>query len=386
MHASKWSELLERFLWSFLLACGTLALQYDPGSPGQFSKSRKHVLYCVAMTFAIAVATPGVMVLIYLHGYSGFFPMESVLVAVQLCLLYLFMIVVNVKMLLNVDILRRTFNELFALRSSILRKWNCAGPNREYTQRLIFKIVFVDVFLLAFSLVMFYVALDEGPSNGQIAMGVCFSVFRYIITAFANLYLVGLMIAIHIQGAINAKLTSFAENSDEQLESTLHHAYMLHCKNVDLEKQFMIIMNLPVLLLNCWYFFMIVLSVYYMYTSTMLELKQQNLGMEDIVQYLNSASFFLYLCLQLYCIVAVPAQFTERSKKMCLTLNTVDHQCQSQGMERLLELIMLDCMQRNYSVTNFGLYEMNRALLFGIMATVTSYVIILVQFHMQEYG
>ncbi|XP_052890785.1 uncharacterized protein LOC128298998 [Anopheles moucheti] len=386
MNVSKWSELSERFLWCFLLACGTFALQYDPGSPGSFSKSRKRVLFCVVMTLAIAVGTPGVMVLIYLYGYTGSFLTESVSVAVQLCLIYLLMIVVNVKMLLNVDILRCTLNDLFALRNSILRKWHCSGPSREYTQRLIFKIVFVDVVLLVYSLVMFYVALDESPGNAQIAMGVCFFVFRYIITAFANLYLVGLMIAVLIQGSINSQLTSVGENADEPMESTLHRVYMLHCKTAELEKQFMIIMNLPVLLLNCWFFFMIVLSVYYMYTSTMLEIKQQSLGVEDILKYLNTVSFFLYLCLQLYCLVTVPAQYTERSKKMCLILSTVDQQCHGPRMERLLELIMLDCMQRNYSVTNFGLYEMNRALLFGIIATVTSYVIILVQFHMQEYG
>ncbi|XP_049280807.1 uncharacterized protein LOC125762581 [Anopheles funestus] len=387
MNASKWSARLERFLWSFLLACGSFALQFDPAFPERFLKSRKHVLYCIAMTLAFAVGTPSVMVWIYLYGYIGFFPTETIMVAVQLCCIYLFMIVVNVKLLLNVDSLRSSLNELFALRNTIRRKWVCnSGPAREYTQLLIFKIVVVDVVLLVFSLVTFYMTLDHRPSKAHVVVGACFSVFRYIITAFSNLYLVGLMIAILIQELINTKLTSFTKQCDEQFDSTLYDLYMMHCKTAEVEKQFMSIMNLPVLLLNCWYFLMIVTSVYYMYTSTMLEIKVQDLGVEDIVKYLNALTFFLYLCLQLYCIVAIPAQYTERSKKMCSILNTINRQCQSQRMERLLELIMLDCMRRNYSVTNYGLYEMDRTLLFGIIATMTSYVIILVQFHIQEYG
>uniref|UniRef100_A0A182WQQ2 Gustatory receptor n=1 Tax=Anopheles minimus TaxID=112268 RepID=A0A182WQQ2_9DIPT len=386
MNTNKWSELLERFLWRFLLACGTFALLFNPGYPGHFSKSRNQVLFCIAMTIAFAVGTPAVMVLIYLYGYKGLFPTESILVALQLCIIYLFMIVVNVKMLISVDSLRCTLNALLALRNTILRKWNCSGPHREYTQLLIFKIVFVDAALLVFSVVMFYVSLDEAPAITTIATSVCFVVFRYIITAFVNLFLVGLMIAILIQGSINTELMRFVDQSEEQMESTLYHVYRVHCKNSQLEKQFMTIMNLPVLLLNCWYFLMIVMSIYYMYTSTMLEIKKQDLGLEDIMKYLNSVSFFLYLCLQLYCIVTIPALYTERSKQMCSILGAISQQCHSQKMERLTELIMLDCMQRNYSVTNYGLYEMDRTLLFGIIATVTSYVIILVQFHMQEYG
>uniref|UniRef100_A0A182MVW3 Gustatory receptor n=1 Tax=Anopheles culicifacies TaxID=139723 RepID=A0A182MVW3_9DIPT len=377
MNTSKWSELLERFLWIFLLACGTFALQFNPGCPGRFTKSRDHVLYCIVMTLAFAIGTPAVMGSIYLYGYVGNFPTESIMVVLQLCCIYLFTLIVNVKMLINVDRVCYTLNVLLALRNSVLRKgiW-CRGPHREYTKLLFFKIVFVDVALLVFSFIMFYVSLDEAPAKAQIAVGVCFLVLRYIITAFVNLYLVGLMNAILIQESINAELTKFVDQPDAPMESTLHHAYRMHCKNAQLEKQFMAIMNLPVLLLNCWYFLMIVVSIYYMYSSTMVEIKQQDLGVEDIVKYVNSVSFFLYLCLQLYCIVTIPALYTERSKQMCTILNAISQRCESQGMERLLELIMLDCMHRNYSVTNYGLYEMDRALLFGLRSCPVVFLVV----------
>ncbi|XP_035890623.1 gustatory receptor 68a-like [Anopheles stephensi] len=387
----KCSEFFERYLWSLLLGCGILPLHFEPGFPGQFSKSRKHLVFCIVMTFVLALGTPGMMVAMYVYGYIANFFLESILIATQLCFIYVFMIVVNVVMLINADRLCSTLNVLFELRHTAHQRWNCSRLQKEYARLLFVKIAIIDVALLVFSWMMYYVSQDNGPTAAQIAVGVCFLLLRYIFTALVNLYLVGLMIGILIQGSINAKLASFAEQHQLQLDEAiasafLHHLYMLHCKIVGLEKQFMRTMNLPILMLNCWYFFAIVYSVYYMYTATMLEIRHQRFGIEDITKYFNSVTFFLYLCVQLYCIISIPAMYTERSKKMCSLLNQINQQYQRPRMEQLLELVTLDCMHREYGIRNYEMYELDRALLFGIIATVTSYVIILVQFHMQEYG
>ncbi|XP_050072073.1 gustatory and pheromone receptor 32a-like [Anopheles maculipalpis] len=388
MNWYKCSELFERYTWSLLLACGILPLQFNPGLPGQFSQSRKHVVVCIVKTFLFAFGTPGLMVAMYIYGYIRNFRLESILIVIQLCFIYLFMIMLNVVMLINADSLCGTLNALFELRNKAHQKWNCSDAQNVYGRLLSVKVVIIDAALLTFSWIMYYVSQNASPTTTQIAIGGCFILIRYIFTVLVNLYLIGMMIGSLVQGSINSELIRFGEQqAEEEMASVfLYHVYMLHCKIVDLEKQFMTVMNLPILLLNCWYFFTIVSSIYYMYTSTMIEIKNQSLGMEDIVKYLNSVTFFLFLCVQLYCTIIVPASYTERSKKMCSLLNTINQQYQSPRMERLLNLMTLDCMHREYGVRNYEMYEMDRALLFGIIATVTSYVIILVQFHMQEYG
>uniref|UniRef100_A0A182NQX0 Gustatory receptor n=1 Tax=Anopheles dirus TaxID=7168 RepID=A0A182NQX0_9DIPT len=385
MHASRCSELLERFLWLLLLACGSFSLKFDP-SRQQFSCSRKHALYCVAVTVVFAIGTPAAMVTIYHHVDGTYVPIASFLIAVQLCFMYLFMIIVNVTMLVNARKLCYTLNALFALRSTVLREWNYSRPQRQYAKFLFFKVIFVDMALLTFSMLTFYTLQERGPTGGDLAVGLAFFSFRYLMTALVNVYLVGLKVGILIQGSINRKLASFARAAEatKGIESMWRQVYLLHCKNTALEKQFMSIINLPVLLLNCWYFFMIVVSAYYMYTATIEELKL-GLGVEDIVKYVNPVTFFLYLIIQLYYMVSIPALLTERSKQMLPILGSTG-QRHGGRMERLGELITLDYIQTDYSVNNYGMYELNRALLFGIIATVTSYVIILVQFHIQEYG
>nr|XP_040221764.2 uncharacterized protein LOC120948949 [Anopheles coluzzii] len=385
MSVSKWSERLERCVWSFLLACGTFPLRFDAVGPGRFFTSRKRALYCIGITVVYAVLSPALMYLIYEHERMANVYLVSMLNAAQLSFIYLFMIVVNVRMLSKAQGLASTLNALFAIRNTILQQWNCRVLCREYGKLLLYKVLAIDMALLLFSLIMYYVTQDEVPTGAEVVVGVTFSVFRYVFTALVNLYLVGLMIVSFIQGSINSKLTSLVDRSGEEKPSTIREVYMVHCENAQLEKQFMAIMDLPVLLLNGWYFYMIVVSVYYMYTSTMLEVRR-GFGVEDVTKYFNSVTFFLYLAVQLYYMMSIPSQYTERSKKMLSILGAINHRSKGPRMERMLDFITLDYMQRDYDVRNYGLYDINRALLFGTIATVTSYVIILVQFHMQQYG
>ncbi|XP_041764718.1 uncharacterized protein LOC121589693 [Anopheles merus] len=325
MNVSKWSERLERCMWSFLLACGTFPLRFDAAGPGRFFTSRKRALYCIGITVVYAVLSPALMYLIYEHErMANLVYLVSMLNAAQLSFIYLFMIVVNVRMLSKAQGLASTLNALFAIRNTILQQWHCRVLSREYGKLLLYKVLAIDMALLLFSLIMYYVTQDEVPTGAEVVVGVTFSVFRYVFTALVNLYLVGLMIVSFIQASINAKLTSLVDRSEEQKTSTIREVYMVHCENAQLEKQFMAIMDLPVLLLNGWYFYMIVVSVYYMYTSTMLEVRR-GFGVEDIAKYFNSVTFFLYLAVQLYYMMSIPSQYTERSKKMLSILGAINH-------------------------------------------------------------
>ncbi|XP_053670825.1 gustatory and pheromone receptor 32a-like [Anopheles nili] len=176
-----------------------------------------------------------------------------------------------------------------------------------------------------------------------------------------------------------------AQRRAENAASTMLQMYMLHCKNILIEKKFMNALNFSVMMLTGWYFFMIVYSIYYTYI-TALETFQRSLGSNDIKEYLNPMMFVVYQCIQLYLLVLVPTVCTERAKRMIGLLNVISvshHHCPVP--ERLLETLMVDCMQQNYSISNYGMYVLNRSLLFGMIATMTSYLIILIQFHIQKY-
>ncbi|XP_058117717.1 gustatory and pheromone receptor 39a-like [Anopheles ziemanni] len=150
-----------------------------------------------------------------------------------------------------------------------------------------------------------------------------------------------------------------------------------------LKSEFTMLMNLPVLMLNSWYFFMIIYSVFYMYVSVLTGIKQ-GIGIEDIRAYTNPIIFLLYQCAQLYSMVLIPSIVTGRGKKMLRILNSIKRQRFQRHVDCLLEVCMIDSLGRNYDITNYGMYAINRSLLFGMIATMTSYVIILVQFHMQD--
>ncbi|XP_052868254.1 uncharacterized protein LOC128274186 [Anopheles cruzii] len=144
-------------------------------------------------------------------------------------------------------------------------------------------------------------------------------------------------------------------------------------------------MDFIVLLLNGWYFFMIVYSVYYIYVFSLNRLRE-GLDAEDIKAFVNPFTFLFYQCTQLYFMVLIPTMCTEQARKVVPLLNSVSVQYAEHQTDSLIEILTIDCLERDVDITNYGLYSINRGLLFGMIATMSSYMIILVQFHIERQG
>uniref|UniRef100_A0A182WQQ1 Gustatory receptor n=1 Tax=Anopheles minimus TaxID=112268 RepID=A0A182WQQ1_9DIPT len=391
MQAPRWLIVVESIALKFVFAF--LPLTFDRNTK-RFQKRTKDLIISVVFLLLFAVLGPIVCVVLFTMNFNADNQITNVLSAFQFAFIYLFILIVQIMFLWKKETLYKLLNEMFDLGHVLETVLSRSMTEFSVYRWIFFKILILDIVTQLFSLYTF-----EGDTfargNDMLTVSSLFLYgLMYYITIVENFILLGLVICGVMQVMINAVVKQLARcqirSKQQSMVVTpsqgLVQMYMLHCRNVDIVQKFMDTLNFPTLMLTGWYFFMIIYSVYYMYVVAFMAC-QRGIKLDEIKAYMNPLVFFLYQCIQLYLIVLVPSVYTDQAKKMMRLLNLVGaNQDQHRlDQERLIELLMVDCMQRNYSISNYGMYAMNRALLFGMIATMTSYLIILIQFHIQEY-
>uniref|UniRef100_A0A182NZ28 Gustatory receptor n=1 Tax=Anopheles dirus TaxID=7168 RepID=A0A182NZ28_9DIPT len=388
MHTRGWLLVVESIALKFFF--GILPLHYNRNS-ARFSKGVKDLAIVVVFVILFAVVAPIICALVFCTN-TDYNQINSFLMTIQLIFVYMFIILVQCLFIMKKETLHELLNDMFALKDLLEDTLDCSMTEFKLYWLFYLKIVVVDFIVQLFALLTFEDIMDYETTSIEFVTSLLFYAMMYFVTMIENLILVGLLICAVMQKMINRIVKRLAKcqvRNDKPVSfkrsPTVLQTYMIHCKNNEIVRKFMDAMNFPVLLLSGWYFFMIIYSVYFMYVSA-LRTFQGGLVGEEYKEFLNPCIFFTYQCLQLYLLVLIPSLYTEHAIKMMSLLNYVCvNQRHGPAQDRLLEVLMLECMQRNYSISNYGMYAMNRALLFGMIATMTSYLIILIQFHMQEY-
>ncbi|XP_050072072.1 putative gustatory receptor 28b [Anopheles maculipalpis] len=391
MQAHRWLVVVEGFALKFVF--GILPLNFDRHSRRLKIRMMDQII-CTVCLVMFAVLAPIVCTILYTMNFEVDNQITNVLSAFQFAFIYLFILVVQLMFVTKKETLYKMLNEMFDLKHTL--ELVLSRPMLEYRlYSVIFvKIIFLDIIMQLLSLYTFEENTFERASVVLTVSSMVFYGMMYYITIIENFILLGLLICGVMQVMVNMIVKQMARRPvlPKQRDSTivtppdLVQMYMLHCRNVEIANKFINTLNFPTLMLTGWYFFMIVYSVYYMYVFV-FEASQRGMRMDEVKACTNSTIFFLYQCIQLYLIVLVPSVYTDQAEKMMRILNVVSanqHQHRL-AQDRLFEVLMVDCMQRNYSISNYGMYAMNRALLFGMIATMTSYLIILIQFHIQKY-
>ncbi|XP_061503608.1 gustatory and pheromone receptor 32a [Anopheles gambiae] len=387
MQVPRWLIVLQSVVLKFLFAI--LPLSFDRHRE-RFRNRTKDVILSTVLLVLYAIVGPIVCVELYVMNISGENQITNALSAFQFAFVYFFILIVQIIFIRKKACLRVLLNEMFQLKHVLERMVARSMLEFRLYRLFLVKVTAVDILMQLLALYTF----EDSTYTGQVdsvglASWLTFYAMMYFIAVIENFILAGVLIGAVMQAMVNIGLKRLArsrQGSAAGRQPSVLQLYMLHCKNEDMVKQFMETLNFPTLMLTGWYFFMIVYSVYYMYVYA-LESSFRGVRADDFKAYINPLIFFLYQCVQLYLLVLIPSVYTDHAKKMMRLLNyvSVNQYHHRPGQERLIEVLMVDCMQRNNAINNYGMYAMNRALLFGMIATMTSYLIILIQFHIQAY-
>uniref|UniRef100_A0A8W7Q521 Gustatory receptor n=1 Tax=Anopheles coluzzii TaxID=1518534 RepID=A0A8W7Q521_ANOCL len=368
MQVPRWLIVLQSVVLKFLFAI--LPLSFDRHRE-RFRNRTKDVILSTVLLVLYAIVGPIVCVELYVMNISGENQITNALSAFQFAFVYFFILIVQIIFIRKKACLHVLLNEMFQLKHVLERMVARSMLEFRLYRLFLVKVTAVDILMQLLALYTFEDSTYTGRVDSVgLASWLTFYAMMYFIAVIENFILVGVLIGAVMQAMVNIGLKRLArsrQGSATGRQPSVLQLYMLHCKNEDMVKQFMETLNFPTLMLTGWYFFMIVYSVYYMYVYA-LEASFRGVRADEFKAYINPLVFFLYQCVQLYLLVLIPSVYTDHAKKMMRLLNyvSVNQYHHRPGQERLIEVLMVDCMQRNNAINNYGMYAMNRALLFGV--------------------
>ncbi|XP_050086773.1 putative gustatory receptor 28b [Anopheles aquasalis] len=140
--------------------------------------------------------------------------------------------------------------------------------------------------------------------------------------------------------------------------------------------------GIPIVCSILFHFTIIISEVFYTYTSFVQDLRN---GEEIILsKYFSCLLFALFEAIQFYYIVAACADVTEQAEKTGTLLNEFLQTDIGSSVERSIELFSIELLHQDFKINNLGLYNIDFTLMFAMIATNTSYLIMLVQFQLAE--
>ncbi|XP_058061208.1 gustatory receptor for bitter taste 22e-like [Anopheles bellator] len=138
--------------------------------------------------------------------------------------------------------------------------------------------------------------------------------------------------------------------------------------------------NFPLALILLYEFVIMISEIFYAYTSIVQGIRQ---GDEFfLAKYTSSFIFATFQAIQFYYIVSACADITEQAENTGVLLNEFLQTDVEPTVDRCIELFTIDLLHQDFKINNCGLYYIDYTLLFSMIATITSYLIMLVQFQL----
>ncbi|XP_035775134.1 putative gustatory receptor 28a [Anopheles albimanus] len=193
-----------------------------------------------------------------------------------------------------------------------------------------------------------------------------------------NLLLVALYSGEQIYDTINRN------SDDRQVHSgnvgvEAYQWYLVHTATASVIVRIVKNVNKPLFVLNIYYFFIIVFSIFYLFTSIVQDMRQGT-----HFNMVNPIAFFLNEAFQVWYIVSASSAYSERARQIVPILGTYNVGLIETTDEHTTELLIIDYLSRDYSVSVAGMYTVDYTMLFSIVSSTTSFMIILVQSYLQE--
>nr|XP_049461634.1 putative gustatory receptor 28b [Anopheles coluzzii] len=99
---------------------------------------------------------------------------------------------------------------------------------------------------------------------------------------------------------------------------------------------------------------------------------------------MSSILFAVFEAVQFYYIVSASSEITEEAEKTGVLLNEFLPTDPNPRVERCIESFAIELLHEDFKINNCGMYDVDYTLMFSMIATITSYLIMLVQFQLAE--
>ncbi|XP_055632527.1 putative gustatory receptor 28b [Toxorhynchites rutilus septentrionalis] len=139
----------------------------------------------------------------------------------------------------------------------------------------------------------------------------------------------------------------------------------------------------PMIFIMLFQFIVSIAEIYYNY---IMLIEAVQFHQEPAYFELAGAIFFILLCTtQVYYTVAFCAQMAKRAEKTGVLLNEFFQSDIDERVELSIELFSLEMLHHNYKIEVYGLCTIDFTLIYSIVATMTTYLIVLIQFELADY-
>nr|USS30766.1 gustatory receptor [Aedes albopictus] len=167
-----------------------------------------------------------------------------------------------------------------------------------------------------------------------------------------------------------------------KMSSELNHLCYLHRMTTEAVEQMTRILGLPLMITTLFQFFVVLTEAYYNYIYLMNSLLIQN---AIYGQALSSTLFMLMCLLQFYYSIWFSAHMTKTAETTALLLNEFFFCDVGPCVEQSIETFTLEMLHRDYRVRLYDCFAVDFTLAYSAAATMTSYLILLVQFGLMNY-
>ncbi|XP_050070263.1 putative gustatory receptor 28a [Anopheles maculipalpis] len=371
---------LEKCCVWLLMVCGLIPFRLNT-SENRFVLSTAHYWGSVLGTVAYVIASPWLFWIPISRVEHPSTPLNYYMMVIQFLFMYIVVTMSRLKALVNRRKLCQLLNALLALREQTLQGSSEASFAPTLVRKLFVKLIVFDLGMMILCASFFRMYLNLKLS------------FLYSFIGFLNLLLVSSMNvainfllfvlynAINIYMLINARCTDLVYGGSNAAKATVR-LYLMHTETTLIVQSIVEVISMPVLLLSIWFFFIIVFSVFYTYTSLVQDLQMGS--MDALRNVINPIAFFISEVAQVYFLVSASATFTGSAQKIISCVSLYTGRVSDGPGDQAIELLTIEHLNRDYAIRIKGLFAVDNTMLFSIVATTTSYMIILVQYYLQE--
>ncbi|XP_058817808.1 putative gustatory receptor 28b [Topomyia yanbarensis] len=142
------------------------------------------------------------------------------------------------------------------------------------------------------------------------------------------------------------------------------------------------VFSLPMTIIILYQFLIVLSEAYYDYIFLITDLKA---GRKHNYGVTFCSMLFILMCgLQFFYTVSVCAQLTRRAEATGLLLNELILSDVAKRVDLSIGVFSIEMLHHSYCIELFGLFPVDFTLLYSIVGTITHYLIILVQFGLEE--
>ncbi|XP_055605854.1 putative gustatory receptor 28b [Uranotaenia lowii] len=396
MNQRKWMLNLFRVTDVMVKLYGMFPLQFNP-RVNRFQNSP--IAVCWSITLLVVYGTGMLYIYIDLsftitHTGSS---LNNVFMRLQFMLNYIFYVVTITMAIWNRNRLKDLLNVLLFL-AEVINKRNKVQTDSKLLQTYLKKLIF-DSTLKLMICTTFY--MNNTVVWGKYMSSLNFT-FMWSFALFTDEFVGLCLFVAHLYRMINLQISSAVQqlcDFDEdqsywdthqakkhricmKVASELDRLAHLHRDVTTVSKEIVKLVDSSLLLVIMWYFLIIIFGIFYTYTTLVTDLRS-NVS-PTLSTYTSASGCAVFEAFQFYCLVSAAGLLTKRAEKTGLVLNKFFKADVEERVDRTINMFSMELLHDTYSIENFGMFKVDFTLIYSMVATITNYLILMVQFQLTE--